>query len=580
MEDSNKKILLAFALSFAVLMVWRFVFPPPVEPPAKIAAPGQAPAAAAKPAAPAASPASAASPAVVTPASLPVQQGSKAEIIVIENDVARVTFSTEGAIVKSWILKKFVDEKGEPLEIVNDAACSALGFPMSLGLPDQELAKKLNAGIYLATPAGATLAAPAKLEFVFSDGKIQVRKALTFSAGYDLRAEVSVFDGQRYLPAEVAWPGGFGDHSLPPERAMLADHAAFQAVGSDKPQKESLTPSFLGRFFSSQPTPANGRIDIPGPLSLAGLEDRYFAGIFFPESPDQAFRIGRLAWTPPDWKGKESERPKPLTAWLRSDAAKPLAFRLFVGPKDPDVLRAVNPPLDHLIDYGWFSFVARPLFLGMRYLHDHWTHNFGWSIVLLTILINLALFPIKLKQIRSGQEMQRVGPIVKGIQDKYKNYKFNDPRKQKMNQEVMKVYQEHGINPLSGCLPMLIQLPFLYGFYKVLDLSIELRHAPWLWWVRDLSAHDPYYILPVVMTVTMFFMQKITPMATPDPAQARMFMLMPLFMGFMFLKFASGLVLYWLTGNVIGIAQQLLINRFIPKPAPVTVPRRGAAKEE
>jgi YidC/Oxa1 family membrane protein insertase len=216
----------------------------------------------------------------------------------------------------------------------------------------------------------------------------------------------------------------------------------------------------------------------------------------------------------------------------------------------------------------------------MRYLHDHWTHNFGWSIVLLTILINLALFPIKLKQIRSGQEMQRVGPIVKGIQDKYKNYKFNDPRKQKMNQEVMKVYQEHGINPLSGCLPMLIQLPFLYGFYKVLDLSIELRHAPWLWWVRDLSAHDPYYILPVVMTVTMFFMQKITPMATPDPAQARMFMLMPLFMGFMFLKFASGLVLYWLTGNVIGIAQQLLINRFIPKPAPVTVPRRGAAKEE
>jgi YidC/Oxa1 family membrane protein insertase len=169
---------------------------------------------------------------------------------------------------------------------------------------------------------------------------------------------------------------------------------------------------------------------------------------------------------------------------------------------------------------------------------------------------------------------------VKGIQDKYKNYKFNDPRKQKMNQEVMKVYQEHGINPLSGCLPMLIQLPFLYGFYKVLDLSIELRHAPWLWWVRDLSAHDPYYILPVVMTVTMFFMQKITPMATPDPAQARMFMLMPLFMGFMFLKFASGLVLYWLTGNVIGIAQQLLINRFIPKPAPVTVPRRGAAKEE
>lgn len=579
MEDSNKKVLLAFALSFAVLMLWRFVFPPPVEPPAKSPAPVQAPAAP-KPTAPLASTTPATPSAPTVAVVLPVQQGSKAEEIVVESAVARVTFSTEGAVVKSWILKKFVDEKGQPLDIVNDSACSTLGFPMSLGLPDQELAKKLNAGIYLATPAVATLTAPAKLEFLFSDGKIQVRKSLTFSAGYDVRAEVSVFDGQRHLPVEVAWPGGFGDHSLPPDRAMFADHAVYQAAGLDKPRVESLTPSFLGRIFSSEPTPANGRIDIPGPLSLAGLEDRYFTGIFLPGSADQAFRIGRLPWTPPDWKGKESERPKPLVAWLRSDASKPLAFRLFVGPKDLDVLRAVNPPLDHLVDYGWFSFVARPLFFGMRYLHDHWTHNFGWSIVLLTIFINLALFPIKLKQIRSAQEMQRISPLVKSIQDKYKGYKINDPRKQKMNQEMMKLYQEHHINPLSGCLPMLIQLPFLYGFYKVLDLSIELRHAPWVWWVRDLSAHDPYYILPVVMTVTMFFMQKITPMATADPAQQRMFMLMPLFMGFMFLKFASGLVLYWLTGNVIGIGQQLLINRFIPKPALATAPRKGVAKEE
>ena len=143
---------------------------------------------------------------------------------------------------------------------------------------------------------------------------------------------------------------------------------------------------------------------------------------------------------------------------------------------------------------------------------------------------------------------------------------MNDPRKQKMNQEMMKLYSEHNINPLSGCLPLVIQMPFLYGFYRVLDLSIELRHAPWIGWIHDLSARDPYYILPVLMTVTMFLLQRLTPMTVADPAQQRMMMFMPLFMGFMFINFASGLVLYWLTGNVVGIAQQLIMNRFLIKP--------------
>ena len=154
------------------------------------------------------------------------------------------------------------------------------------------------------------------------------------------------------------------------------------------------------------------------------------------------------------------------------------------------MLKSVNPPLDSLVDFGWFSIVAKPLFIALRYIYEHWIHNYGWAIVLLTLIITMAMFPLKLKSLRSAQEMQKVAPIIKGIQDKYKNYKFNDPRKQKMNEEVMKVYSEHGINPLGGCLPMLLQMPFLYGFYRVLDLAIELRHAPWIWWVKDLSAPD------------------------------------------------------------------------------------------
>ena len=175
-----------------------------------------------------------------------------------------------------------------------------------------------------------------------------------------------------------------------------------------------------------------------------------------------------------------------------------------------------------------------------------------------------------------------LAPLMKSIQDKYKGYKLNDPRRQKMNQELMKLYQEHHINPLSGCLPLLIQLPFLYGFYKVLDLSIEMRHAPWILWVKDLSARDPYYILPTLLIVTTFITMKLTPMTTADPAQQRMMMIMPILFGFMFYSFAAGLVLYWLTGNVVGIAQQMLMNRFMPMPPPTgtaTAARKAAAKE-
>jgi YidC/Oxa1 family membrane protein insertase len=302
--------------------------------------------------------------------------------------------------------------------------------------------------------------------------------------------------------------------------------------------------------------------------------------IFLPGAPDQvAFRAARQEWSPPDWT--EKEKPRPLGAALAETQPKPLAFRLLVAPKDLDVLRSVTPPLESLVDFGWFSFIAKPLFIAMRYIYDHWIHNYGWAIVLLTVLINLAMFPLKLKSLRSAQEMQRVSPIIKGIQDKYKQYKFNDPRKQKMNEEIMKVYSEHHINPLGGCLPMLLQLPFLYGFYRVLDLAIELRHAPWTLWIRDLSAQDPIYILPSAIVVTQFILQRMTPMTTVDPAQQRMMMIMPLVFGFMFFRFPSGMVLYWLTGNLVGIAQQLFINRHMRVADPLLAPPRkpSVAKE-
>jgi len=565
MDDTNKRVLIAFAISFAILMVWRFAFQPlePPPPPQKAPSVIQTQVPAQKPATTPA-PARETKPARAVPVSLPVQQGTKAEEIVIENDVARVTLSTEGALVKSWILKKFRDEKSKPLDVVNRPACEALGFPLSLNLADQELAKKLNSALFVAAPEGPALKAPAKLELVYSDGKVQARKLISFGPAYEVHVEASVTDGQRFLPVEVAWPGGFGDHSLTPEAKSALDRVLYGTT-----EKFENVPQ---RKLSEDQT-------IPGPFQIAGMDDRYFLNLFLPDPLDQVFfRVGRRTWNPPDWK--EKEPPKETVVALATQQTKPLTFRLFVGPKDLDVLRSVNPPLDRVVDFGWFSFVAKPLFLALRYIHDHWIHNYGWAIVILTVFINLAMFPLKLKQIRSAQEMQRVAPIVKGIQDKYKQYKFNDPRKQKMNQEIMKLYQEHGINPLGGCLPMVIQLPFLYGFYKVLDLSIELRHAPWIGWIKDLSAPDHYYILLVLMIVTMFVLQKMTPMTTADPAQQRMFMIMPLFFGVMFYRVASGLVLYWLTGNLVQIGQQVFINKMVPRPSPIPVPRKAAAVKE
>jgi YidC/Oxa1 family membrane protein insertase len=533
--DQDKRVLIAFVLSFGLLVLWRVLWVKEPPPAPKVPAPAPAKVAFS------AQPSTATPPA---PVSLPVLQGSKVEEIVVEGELYRVTFSTEGAVIKSWVLKKYRDKKDRPLDVVNRAACDALGFPLTLTLPDQALAGRLNKAVYVVKPARGLLTAPVNLEFTHSDGKIQAQKRFWFGPGYEVRAEVSVFDGQRYLPTEVAWPGGFGDHSLP---SKLED-ALRQAVYGG-PNNLEIVP---------QGKVKEDRL-IPGPLALAGLEDRYFVNIFLVDSPDLAFRIGRRVWTPPDWQGKDEDKPKPLVALLGSPQPKPFAFRLFVAPKDLDVLRSVKPPLDRLVDFGWFSFVAKPLFLALRYLYERGVHNYGWAIVILTIFINLAMFPLKLKSVKSAREMQRIAPLVKSIQDRYKQYKFNDPRKQRMNQEIMKLYKEHNINPLGGCLPMVLQLPFLYGFYKVLDLSIEMRHAPWFGWIRDLSAPDPIYILPTLMIVTMFML---------------------LVFGIMFYSFACGLVLYWLTGNVVGIAQQAFMNRMMPLPGPAPVPHKAVSVKE
>jgi YidC/Oxa1 family membrane protein insertase len=232
-------------------------------------------------------------------------------------------------------------------------------------------------------------------------------------------------------------------------------------------------------------------------------------------------------------------------------------------------LQSVDPQLVRAINFGTFKVLAVPLLTSLKWVHG-FIGNWGWSIIVLTIIINLAIFPLRHKSLVSMRRMQALQPQLKAIQDRYSGLKMTDPGRQKMQSEIMGLYKEKGVNPASGCIPMLLTLPILFAFYSLLSQSIELRGADFGWWIKDLSERDPLYITPVLMAVTMFWQQKMTP-STADPAQQRIMMMMPLMFGVMFLAAPSGLVLYWFVGNLFAIGQQYFTNWWIGPPAVATV---------
>jgi YidC/Oxa1 family membrane protein insertase len=240
-------------------------------------------------------------------------------------------------------------------------------------------------------------------------------------------------------------------------------------------------------------------------------------------------------------------------------AAQGAAF--FAGPKDFDVLAAVDRDLVRAIDFGMFAWIVVPLLRALKWINGY-IGNYGWSLIALTVLINLAMFPLRHKSVVSMRKMQEVQPEVKAIQDRYAKLKMSDPARGKMNQELMALYKERGVNPATGCVPMLLTLPVLFAFYSMLSVAIELRGAPFVGQVRDLSAHDPWFIWPVLMGITMFIQQKMTP-TTADPIQQKVMLIMPLMMSVMLLYSAAGLVIYWTVSNTWGILQQMVTNRLI-----------------
>ena len=238
---------------------------------------------------------------------------------------------------------------------------------------------------------------------------------------------------------------------------------------------------------------------------------------------------------------------------------------LYAGPKEFDTLKSFNIGLEDTIDFGWFIYgswgivkaVAKPLFSVLRFINDY-THNYGVAIILLTVAIKLLFVPLQYKSYKSMKDMQLVQPKVAALQAKYKD------DRERLNKELIKLYRDHKVNPVGGCLPMVLQMPVFVALFNILYMTIDLRQAPFFGWITDLSAQDPYYVLPIIMGVTMIIQQKIMP-TTMDPTQAKIMLLLPAFMTLLFLSFPAGLVLYWLTNNIVTITQQFVTDRYIFK---------------
>ncbi|MGH3183675.1 MAG: membrane protein insertase YidC, partial [Streptosporangiaceae bacterium] len=367
--------------------------------------------------------------------------------------------------------------------------------------------------------------------------------------GYVAEVQSSLTRAGAPVAMALAWPGGFGDRAVPGD--FGTEQLLFQSgTGVQKVAVKNVNQGAVR----------------DGEYQFVGLEDKYFAAVFLPNG-DNPLTVTTLktSYRPrlEDASGNVTADKDVDTVGLALATGTANDTRLFVGPKKIDLLKSVDPGLRGLVDFGWFTFIAEPLFLWMNWTYVHWIHNYGWAILFLTFVITMATFPLKMKAQKSQAKMMVIQPKMNALNAKMKRYGVRDPRRQEVQAELMKLYGDHGVNPLGGCLPMLIQLPLIYAFWRVLDYAIELRHAPWIGYIHDLSAKDPYFALPLLVVVTQFFMSAIMPtMPGQDPRQAKlMTWMMPIMVGWFFFYLPAGVNLYYLGYNAISTGQQWVANR-------------------
>lgn len=502
----EKRTLLAIAVSIAILLVYQYFFVSPTAPPAtggsnatvKEAVPPPAPA-----------------PKVEAP-----EASREERDVVVDNDLYVATFSSTGGTVKSILLKKYKDESGKPVVLKRDDVLPPFSIGVNEGFQFAHAPFLIRGSNINLTPEIKT----ASIAFDYSDGSTSIRRTYTFHYGdyaIDLKDEVSgvptywITLGKDFgiFNKESARSVHFG-----PVILKDADRIEFSASKLKEPKSFKEGVKWIAQ------------------------EDKYFFSSLIPKNPVAEVRI----W---DKNGDA------LTAVEFNSGTN--SYMIYAGPKENDRLQQYHAGLEYVIDFGFFSIIARPLFWVLKLFYKI-SHNYGVAIIILTILVRIPFIPLVNKGQQSMKKLQEIQPRMAEIKEKYKN----DP--QRMQREVMELYKKHKVNPMGGCLPMLLQIPVFFALYKVLLISIELRGAPFMLWIHDLSAKDPSYVMPIIMGITMVIQQKMTP-SSMDPTQQKMMMIMPVVFTFMFLSFPSGLVIYWLVNNLLSIGQQFYTNRKLAK---------------
>ena len=554
----EKRVFLAILLSFVVLAIYQAMFPP-VRP-----APDAAGGVAVEGSGPASTPTPLSVEEVQVPAATALVADDRPRDIVVETDDVRAVFSTAGATLKSWQLKHY-DDDGQPLDLISHDVPGDVPAAFAISTNDPAVSARLASALYQPSADRLDLGGEAgQLTFLYSDSSgLNVRKAFYFQPegrSYVLKVEAAVDVGGASRPVTVSSGAGIG-HGVSEGGFYHVPVRAVQHQDGDVDHLDADDLADQNRF--------------EGELPFAGINDQYFLFAVLPVSERVAVQYRPISIPAGDGEARQ------LMAF---DVSVPGSFALpfFLGPKDFDTLRDVDERLElvRAINFGFFSPIVVPLLIALKWVHGY-IGNWGWSIVVLTILINALIFPLRHRSMVSMKKMQALQPQIKAIQERYAKYKITDPERQKMNQEMMTLYREKGVNPIAGCVPMLLTLPVLYAFYSMLSAAIELRGAPFFGWITDLSRHDPFYVTPVLMGVSMLWQQRMMP-TTADPVQQRVFMLMPIIFTVTFLWAPAGLVIYWFVSNLLAIGQQQLTNRMIAAPAPVSgrsaAARRARAK--
>ncbi|HEX8712163.1 MAG TPA: membrane protein insertase YidC [Terracidiphilus sp.] len=515
----------------------------------------------------------------------------------VENELFKIVLSNRGGNILHWYLKKYNDQNGKPLDMVQPQAAEKFGYPLSFFTYDDGLTKQLDQALYQVSIAGGqraangTLLAPASVTFRYSQNGLDAVKTIAFDSSYVISVDAKVMRDGSPVRALISWPAGLGDmDELAGSSTSLARTMTFATAAA------KFAWSIDGKDDSTKAAKVSGRATLTAPYNYAAVTDLYFAAAFMPDVPETTTVVTlhdtvELASNP----GQANSKTKPVDVigMAMGSTTGEDKLRLFAGPKETEVLSSIHsmasngqpngPSLAPLIQFGWFTVIAKPLYLWVRWLRHVMgpgINNWGWAIVIVGILLNLLTLPSRIMMTKSSLKMMRIQPKVDALKRKYAHLKFNDPKKTEMNTEMMQLYKTEGVSMTSGCLPMLIQMPLLYAIYEVLENAIELRQAHW-YWLPDLSAPDPIYVLPILIIVTMFLVQYISPSPGMDPAQRRMMaFFMPVMFGFFMLHFPSGLALYWVVGNFINLIIQIWINNSsIGKEMHAIAARRAAKKK-